>query len=301
MIHTSRQLKALVRNQSHGDSTKAQTIIRSYMMERFLERISLSPYRENFILKGGMLVTALVGLDSRSTMDIDATMKNMPLSAEKVEEIVKEVIQVPVEDGITFHIKSISEIMEEEEYGGIRLSMEAVLDEMKIPLKLDISTGDAITPREVVFEYWIMFEKRSIPIMAYNLETVLAEKMGTVLDRGVANTRLRDFYDIFVLQKEYTEILDMENLHKAFTETCRKRGTLERIPGGREALEKIRQDIGMETLWRSYQRKYQYAKDIAWDQVMGSVRDLYRSAAEAKEVDKKGREPRDHVSKEREI
>lgn len=301
MIHTSRQLKALVRNQSHGDSTKAQTIIRSYMMERFLERISLSPYRENFILKGGMLVTALVGLDSRSTMDIDATMKNMPLSAEKVEEIVKEVIQVPVEDGITFHIKSISEIMEEEEYGGIRLSMEAVLDEMKIPLKLDISTGDAITPREVVFEYWIMFEKRSIPIMAYNLETVLAEKMETVLDRGVANTRLRDFYDIFVLQKEYTEILDMENLQKAFTETCRKRGTLERIPGGREALEKIRQDIGMETLWRSYQRKYQYAKDIAWDQVMGSVRDLYRSAAEAKEVDKKGREPRDHVSKEREI
>lgn len=291
----------MVRNQSHGDSTKAQTIIRSYMMERFLERISLSPYRENFILKGGMLVTALVGLDSRSTMDIDATMKNMPLSAEKVEEIVKEVIQVPVEDGITFHIKSISEIMEEEEYGGIRLSMEAVLDEMKIPLKLDISTGDAITPREVVFEYWIMFEKRSIPIMAYNLETVLAEKMGTVLDRGVANTRLRDFYDIFVLQKEYTEILDMENLQKAFTETCRKRGTLERIPGGREALEKIRQDIGMETLWRSYQRKYQYAKDIAWDQVMGSVRDLYRSAAEAKEVDKKGREPRDHVSKEREI
>ena len=137
--------------------------------------------------------------------------------------------------------------------------------------------------------------------MAYNLETVLAEKMGTVLDRGVANTRLRDFYDIFVLQKEYTEILDMENLQKAFTETCRKRGTLERIPGGREALEKIRQDIGMETLWRSYQRKYQYAKDIAWDQVMGSVRDLYRSAAEAKEVDKKGREPRDHVSKEREI
>ena len=127
MIHTSRQLKALVRNQSHGDSTKAQMIIRNYMMERFLERVSLSPYRENFILKGGMLVSALVGLNNKSTMDIDDTMKNMPLTAENVEEIVKEVIRIPVEDGITFQVKNISEIMEEEEYGGIRLSMEEVL------------------------------------------------------------------------------------------------------------------------------------------------------------------------------
>jgi len=169
VIHTSRQLKALVRNQSHGDSTKAQMIIRNYMMERFLERVSLSPYRENFILKGGMLVSALVGLNNKSTMDIDDTMKNMPLTAENVEEIVKEVIRIPVEDGITFQVKNISEIMEEEEYGGIRLSMEAVLDEMKIPLKLDISKGDAITPREEVYDYWIMFEKRSIPIKTYNL------------------------------------------------------------------------------------------------------------------------------------
>lgn len=301
MIHTSRQLKALVRNQSHGDSTKAQTIIRSYMMERFLERISLSPYRENFILKGGMLVSALVGLDSRSTMDIDATIKNMPLSAEKVEEIVKEVIRIPVEDGITFCIKNISEIMEEEEYGGIRLSMEAALDEMKIPLKLDISTGDAITPREVVFDYWVMFEKRSIPIMAYNLETVLAEKLETVLDRGVANTRLRDFYDIYVLQNDYMEILDTDNLKKAFWETCRKRGTSERIPGGKAALNRIWQDPGMESLWLGYQNKYKYAKDIPWDLVMDSVRNLYQSATGEREVDKKARIPHNSSSQDREI
>lgn len=300
MIHTSRQLKALVRNQSHGDSTKAQTIIRSYMMERFLERISLSPYRENFILKGGMLVSALVGLDSRSTMDIDATIKNMPLSAEKVEEIVKEVIRIPVEDGITFHIKNISDIMEEEEYGGIRLSMEAVLDEMKIPLKLDISTGDAITPREVIFDYWVMFEKRSIPIMAYNLETVLAEKLETILDRGVANTRLRDFYDIYVLQNDYMDILDTDNLKKAFTETCRKRGTLGQILGG-GGLDKIWQDTGMENLWHGYQNKFDYAKDISWDQVMGSVKSLYLLVEAEKDLDRKDRKPRNPVLKDREI
>ena len=300
MIHTSRQLKALVRNQSHGDSTKAQTIIRSYMMERFLERISLSPYRENFILKGGMLVSALVGLDSRSTMDIDATIKNMPLSAEKVEEIVKEVIRIPVEDGITFHIKNISDIMEEEEYGGIRLSMEAVLDEMKIPLKLDISTGDAITPREVVFDYWVMFEKRSIPIMAYNLETVLAEKLETILDRGVVNTRLRDFYDIYVLQNDYMDILDTDNLKKAFTETCRKRGTLGQISGG-GGLDKIWQDTGMENLWHGYQNKFDYAKDISWDQVMGFVKSLYLLVEAEKDLDRKDRKHRNPVLKDREI
>lgn len=301
MIHTSRQLKALVRNQSHGDSTKAQTIIRSYMMERFLERVSLSPYRENFILKGGMLVSALVGLNNRSTMDIDATMKNMPLTTENVEEIVKEVIRIPVEDGITFQVKNISEIMEEEEYGGIRLSMEAVLDEMKIPLKLDISTGDAITPREVAYDYWIMFEKRSIPIMAYNLETVLAEKLETVLSRGVANTRLRDFYDIHVLQDEYGAILDVEDLKKAFTATCRKRGTAEQIPNGWKVMDSIRWDKGMEDLWHRYQKKFDYAADIPWDQVMDSIRDLYRTATAERELGKKDRRTRDPTQKDREI
>lgn len=201
MIHTSRQLKALVRNRSRGDSTKAQLLIRSYIMERFLERISLSPYREKFILKGGMLISSMVGVDYRSTMDMDTTVRNMPLSADHMEKIVKDIIRIPIEDGVTFGIKKITEIMEEEEYGGIRLHLEAVLDTMKIPLKLDVSTGDIITPKEITYQYWLMFEERTIPVLAYNLETVLAEKLETVPRRGTANTRLRDFYDLFLLQK----------------------------------------------------------------------------------------------------
>lgn len=201
MIHTSRQLKALVRNRSRGDSTKVQLLIRSYIMERFLERISLSPYREKFILKGGMLISSMVGVDYRSTMDMDTTVRNMPLSADHMEKIIKDIIRIPIEDGVTFGIKKITEIMEEEEYGGIRLHLEAVLDTMKIPLKLDVSTGDIITPKEITYQYWLMFEERTIPVLAYNLETVLAEKLETVLRRGTANTRLRDFYDLFLLQK----------------------------------------------------------------------------------------------------
>lgn len=149
MIHTSRQLKALVQNLSKGDSMQAQILFRNYIMERFLERLSLSPYRGNFILKGGMLVSAMVGLDTRSTLDIDTTIKNLPLSVESAESILAEIIFVPVDDGVLFKIERISKIMDETDYGGIRASMTATIDTMKTPLKLDISTGDRITPREI--------------------------------------------------------------------------------------------------------------------------------------------------------
>ena len=281
MIHTSRQLKALVRNRSRGDSTKAQLLIRSYIMERFLERISLSPYREKFILKGGMLISSMVGVDYRSTMDMDTTVRNMPLSADHMEKIVQDIIRVPIEDGITFGIKKITEIMEEEEYGGIRLHLEAVLDTMKIPLKLDVSTGDIITPKEITYQYWLMFEERTIPVLAYNLETVLAEKLETVLRRGTANTRLRDFYDLFLLQKEYSSSLILPDLKQAFTETCRQRET--GAEKGMDVLNRIRADPGMERLWENYRRKFEYAEGISWDEVMGSVEMLYQMTAEKKE------------------
>ncbi len=149
MIRTSRQLKAFVRNLSNGNSTQAQIIIRNYIMERFLERISLSEYRDNFILKGGMLVSAMVGLDTRSTMDIDATIKNLPLTMETAQDIIKKIISVPIDDGVIFTIKNVASILEEAEYGGIRATLEAKIDTMRTPLKVDISTGDVITPQEV--------------------------------------------------------------------------------------------------------------------------------------------------------
>ena len=253
MIKTSRQLKALVRNLTKGDSLQAQIIMRNYVMERFLERISLSKYRNNFILKGGMLVSAMVGLDTRSTMDIDTTIKNMPLSVENAREMIEEIIAVPIDDGMTFSIKSVGEIMDEAEYTGVRVNLEATLETMRTPLKVDISTGDIITPREVLYTFKLMFEERTISILAYNLETVLAEKMETVIARGVANTRLRDYYDLYILQNEYTHAISMEQFKAAFLATCKKRNSIQLIAEGNKILKELllykRLEKGQQFRW----------------------------------------------------
>ena len=166
MIKTSRQLKALISNQAKGDSGKSQFLIRNYAMERFLERVSLSGYKDNFILKGGMLIAAMVGIENRSTMDIDTTVRSLPLGIDNVKRIIEKIIEVPVDDNICFEIKSVTEIMEEAEYSGIRISLDAYLDTMRIPLKIDISTGDVITPSEITYQYKLMFEERHIFLWA---------------------------------------------------------------------------------------------------------------------------------------
>lgn len=171
-----------------------------------MERVTLSKYKDNFILKGGMLAAAMVGLDNRATMDIDTSIRNLPLDMEHAKKIVEEIAAVKIDDNIRFEIKDISNIMDEAEYGGVRLSLTAFLDTMKIPLKIDISTGDAITPAEITYRYKLMFEQRYISLWAYPLETVLAEKIETVLSRGVLNTRLRDFYDLYILQQTELQI-----------------------------------------------------------------------------------------------
>lgn len=171
MIKTARQLKDLIRNLSREKSADAQLLMRNYMMERFLERISLSEYRDKFILKGGMLVAAMVGLDARSTMDLDATVKGANVNVEDIENLISAIVSVPIDDGVKFQLKSISEIMDEAEYPGIRVSMTTTFDGVVTPLKIDISTGDAITPREVRYSFKLMLEDRSIDIWAYNLES----------------------------------------------------------------------------------------------------------------------------------
>ena len=181
MIKTARQLKDLIRNLSREKSADAQILMRNYMMERFLERISLSEYRDKFILKGGMLVAAMVGLDARSTMDLDATIKGANVNVEDIENLISSIVTVPIDDGVKFQLKSISEIMDEAEYPGIRVSMSTTFDGVVTPLKIDISTGDAITPREVRYSFKLMLEDRSIDIWAYNLETVLAENLVSII------------------------------------------------------------------------------------------------------------------------
>ena len=169
MIKTAWQLKDRIRNLARSKSADAQVLMRNYMMERFLERISVSEYRDKFILKGGMLVAAMIGLESRATMDIDGTIKGINVSVDAVEKMIAAIVSVPMDDGVEFQVKRISEIMDEAEYPGIRVSMETRFDGVRTPLKIDISTGDAITPREVRYKFKLMLEERSIDIWAYNL------------------------------------------------------------------------------------------------------------------------------------
>lgn len=254
MIKTSRQLKDKVRNMARGDSAKAQLLIRNYGMERFLERVSLSEHRDNFILKGGMLVSALVGLENRATMDIDTSIRNMPLDTIAAKAMVEEIIAVPVDDNIRFEINDFGTIMDDAEYSGVRISLNAFLDATRIPLKIDISTGDAITPAAVNYQYKLMFEERYITLWAYNLETVLAEKIETVLSRSVLNTRLRDFYDLYVLQDTGLEI-DKATLAAALTATARKRGSEQALALYERTLDEIRISPLMREQWERYQGK----------------------------------------------
>ena len=276
MIKTARQLKDLIRNLSKDKSADAQVLMRNYMMERFLERISLSEYRDQFILKGGMLVAAMVGLDARSTMDIDATVKGATVSVEEVEKMMVSITSVPVDDGVTFRTKRISEIMDEAEYPGIRVSMETEFDGVVTPLKVDISTGDAITPREVQYSFKLMLEDRFIEVWAYNLETVLAEKLETVVSRAATNTRMRDFYDLYILSQLYGQSIVSADLRTALAATARKRGTERNLTDALGAFDEVEADRNMEKLWRSYQKKFSYAAGLSWHTVMESVRSLYR-------------------------
>ena len=272
MIHSSKQLKDLIRNLSKEVGIEAHVLIRKYMMERFLERVSSSKYNGSFILKGGMLVAAFVGVEARATMDIDTTIKGIPVTIVDMERTITEISNIDLEDNVKFRIKKVSEIMDEAEYPGIRFSMDAVLDGAVIPLKIDISTGDVITPREMAYSYKLMFEDRTIPIMTYPIETVLAEKLETVISRSITNTRMRDFYDIHILLK--SQNIDADILALALERTAKKRGNFNLLENAESVLKVVKSDEDMKRLWDIYQKKFKYAGEYTWDEVIHSVREL---------------------------
>ena len=272
MIHSSKQLKDLIRNLSKEVGIEAHVLIRKYMMERFLERVSSSKYNGSFILKGGMLVAAFVGVEARATMDIDTTIKGIPVTMVDMERTITEISNIDLDDNVKFRIKKVSEIMDEAEYSGIRFSMDAVLDGAVIPLKIDISTGDVITPREIAYSYKLMFEDRTIPIMTYPIETVLAEKLETVISRSITNTRMRDFYDIHILLK--SQNINADILALALERTAKKRGNFNFLENAESVLQIVKSDEDMKRLWNIYQKKFKYAGKYTWDEVIHSVREL---------------------------
>lgn len=249
--------------------------MRIYMMERFLERVSLSDYKNHFILKGGTLIASLVGINFRSTMDIDTTINRLTVSEADVKQMVLDIIGMPFTDGVLFRITKIYSIMDEAEYPGIRVKLEALFDKTITPLKLDVSTGDVITPGAVHYQYKLMFENRHISLLSYNLETVLAEKLETIVRRHVANTRMRDFYDIYILKKMYDTEISHEVLQEALQATSRRRGSIEQLKLAHTALGEIGRSKEMEKLWTSYQAHYDYAQNITWLDVMIAVQSIY--------------------------
>ena len=274
MGFTPEQIKGRIKSVAKQNDADARTLMRIYMMERFLERLAQSEYRDNFIIKGGILVTAMIGVAHRSTMDIDTSMKNLNLSAEDALRVVNQVKDIDLDDGVSFEVKDVSNIMDEMEYPGIRVTMNANVGRLITPLKIDISTGDVITPRAIEFNYDLLLEDRSISLWSYNLETILAEKLQTVLARGILNTRMRDFYDIRMLLDTYEDKVNKAVLKDAFAATCKKRGTNHLQEQAEEIIKIIEADEQLQVLWRAYQKKYSYAAEIDYASVISGVRKL---------------------------
>ena len=271
------QLKALIKNLAKEKCISAQLVLQNYMLERFLERISLSSYRDNFIIKGGFLIASMVGLDTRATMDMDATIKGYPVKEDSIRKMIEEMLGIPIEDGITFRLQSIHEIREDDEYSGYRASLIAEYGRMAVPLKLDITSGDKITPREIEYSYKLMWENRSISILAYNLSTILAEKLETILSRADQNTRPRDYYDVYILTKLQGENIDAKSLSLALSATAEKRGSAHLLSQFWDILSTVKSSSIMKSRWENYQKDFDYAKGIEFEECCNAISTLLES------------------------
>lgn len=265
------QLKAIIKNIAKNKNISAALVLQNYMLERFLERVSLSRYHDNYIIKGGFLIASMVGLDSRATMDMDATIKGYPVNEEAIRKMVADIIAVPVEDAIHFCLKSVREIREGDEYTGYRVALTADYEKMAVPLKLDITTGDKITPREIEYSYKLMMEDRSIRVLAYNLSTILAEKLETVVSRGDQNTRPRDYYDIYILSKLQAENIDIDSLKAALSATTAKRGSSELMMQYAEIMRTVKSSDVMKRQWDNYRKDFDYAAGIEFEETCDAI------------------------------
>ena len=266
-------LKAKIRNIAKQKNIPAQVILQNYMFERLLVRLSASEYKEKFVLKGGMLVAAIVGLDNRATMDMDTTLKNLPLTPEAIRSALEEVCGIAFDDGVVFEIGTISPIREDDIYGGYRVMLNARFDTLLTPLNIDVSTGDAITPHEVQYNFSEIFDDgKSYELWAYNIETVIAEKVETILRRGVFNTRPRDFYDAYILTT--TQRFDNAVFANALKATANHRGTAQQIADVPGILRNIEESPELRTMWGKYRKQFSYAKDITYEQIMDSIKAL---------------------------
>lgn len=260
-------LKGKIKNYAKSNNIAAQVVLQNYMFERFLERLSKSEYQEKFVVKGGILIAALVGLDTRSTMDLDTTLRNLPLTKEQIIEALTIVCSLDLDDDVFFEIKSVEPIRKDDVYGGYCVRLDAKYDTIITPLSIDISTGDIITPDAVKYEFTGIFDDRiRILLWGYNIETVMAEKIETILSRGVFTTRPRDFYDVYILGT--TQEFDTRVLKDALRATAIHRGSIDRIADVEGIIKQLSASEDLKNMWSKYQKKFTYATDISYDSII---------------------------------
>lgn len=265
------QLKAIIKNIAKEKHISAQLVMQNFMLERLLERKSISKYQRNFILKGGFLIAALVGIDTRATMDMDATIKGLPVNEQTVRKMFEEICKTELADDVTFSFQNIGKIREGDEYTGYRISLSANYPPMAVPLKLDITTGDKITPKEIEYQFKLLLEDRNISVLAYNLETIMAEKLETVITRGDQNTRPRDYYDIYILTKLQYSNIEPDSLKAAFKATADKRGSAVVVKDYRKIMNTVRNSEVMQRQWKNYQKDFEYATNIVFEETCDAV------------------------------
>lgn len=243
-------------------------ILQRYMFERILERISISKYQNNFILKGGLLLSAMFGIDNRTTKDMDTTITGIDISKEKIAKVLNQILSIKLDDGVKFDVVDITDIREEDEYGGNKYHIAGRKDNLKVNLEIDISTGDKVTPRELKFNYPLLFEDKTVLINSYNIETILSEKIETILRRGKFNSRMKDFYDVYFFLDKLKNEINISILKEAIKNTFTKRDSFEYLNDYEKIIVAIKNSDRIEKMWQTYSNKYKYASDISIDKIL---------------------------------
>jgi len=264
--------KSIINNLAKKSNVAAQSVLQTYMLGRLLERISISKYKDNFILKGGMLISAMLGIDSRTTMDMDTTIKGFPLTEENIKNILTEICNIQIDDNVNLQLKKVNLIRETDEYGGYRATFEAKYNnEMPVIMRIDITTGDKITHKEIEYSFNLMLEDRKIKIWSYNVETLVAEKFETIISRNIATTRIRDYYDVYMLMNTQRKNIDDKVLKDAVIATAKHRETTEKIEDCQRIIEAIEKDEHLKSLWEKYKKDNFYAQGIEYSELINAI------------------------------
>lgn len=272
MIKNKDSLKVKVSNLALSTNIPNKYLIQSFMFEALLKRISVSKYKDKFIIKGGLLLSSIFGVNLRSTMDLDTTIKGLPLDRTTITKVVNEIISIDLKDNIKLEIENIKDIREEELYSGFNINLKAEFDGLRTNLMIDITTGDVITYKEVQFEYKTLFDNEIVNIMTYNYETIIAEKFEAIISRNIDNTRMKDYYDLYMFVNLKWNDIDKTILRKAIFNTSEKWETLNYIENADKYIELINEDSKLKSLWKNYQNNYAYAKDISFENTIAAIK-----------------------------